>query len=169
MLANNLRDVGQPVSEPNQVLNLLRGLNPKYRHAISAITSCQPPHTFLSARSHLLMEMFDTQRSTTIAIQALLAKKGTNNTHTNASPGATSSTRGGSNPRRKRGRDCSSIMPSNSKGSGGTPLSRCHHLAQTRSDDQLQPLDWHGAGFAHAIPRAYIRRPRSTTWRSTTT
>jgi hypothetical protein len=77
-LANNLRDVGQPVSEPSQVLNLLRGLNPKYRHAISAITSRHLPHTFLSARSHLLMEeLFDTQRATTIAHHALLAKQGT--------------------------------------------------------------------------------------------
>jgi hypothetical protein len=31
-LADSLRDVGYPVSEPSQVLNLLRGLNPKFRH-----------------------------------------------------------------------------------------------------------------------------------------
>jgi hypothetical protein len=81
-LADNLRDIGQPVSEPSQVLNLLRGLNPKYRHAISAITSRHPPHTFLSARSHLLMEeLFDTQRATTIAHHALLAKQGTSSQH----------------------------------------------------------------------------------------
>jgi hypothetical protein len=76
-LSDNLRDVGQPVSEPSQVLNMLRGLNPKYHHAISAITSRQPPHTFLSVRSHLLMEEhFDTQRATTIANHALFAGHG---------------------------------------------------------------------------------------------
>jgi hypothetical protein len=39
VLTDNLHDVGQPVSEPSHVLNMLRYLNPKYRHAISAITS----------------------------------------------------------------------------------------------------------------------------------
>ena len=31
-LADQLRDIGHPVSEPSQVLNLLRGLNPRYRY-----------------------------------------------------------------------------------------------------------------------------------------
>jgi hypothetical protein len=55
-LADALRDLGQPVSEPSQVLNMLRGLNNKFRHTISTITSKQPPHTFLSAQSFLLLE-----------------------------------------------------------------------------------------------------------------
>jgi hypothetical protein len=38
-LAEALRDLGQPVPEPSQVLNILWGLNSKYRHTISAITS----------------------------------------------------------------------------------------------------------------------------------
>jgi hypothetical protein len=76
VLADNLQDVGQSVSEPSQVPNMLRGLNPKYHHAISAITSRQPPHTFLSTRSHLLMEeLFDTQRVATIANHALFAEQ----------------------------------------------------------------------------------------------
>lgn len=59
-LVDSMRDVGQSFSEPSQVLNMLRGVNPQYMHAISAITSRQPPHTFLSARSYLLMEeLFD--------------------------------------------------------------------------------------------------------------
>ena len=57
-LADALRDLGQPVPEPSQVLNMLRGLNGKYRHTISTITSKQPPHTFLSACSFLLLEEF---------------------------------------------------------------------------------------------------------------
>jgi hypothetical protein len=55
-LADALRNLGQPVPEPSQVLNMLRGLNDKYRHTNSTITSKQPPHTFLSARSFLLLE-----------------------------------------------------------------------------------------------------------------
>ena len=55
-LADKLRDIGQPVSETSQVLNLLRGLNPRYRHVKPVITSRRPPHTFQSARSFLALE-----------------------------------------------------------------------------------------------------------------
>jgi hypothetical protein len=55
-LADSLRDVGYPVSEPSQVLNLLRGLNPRFRHVKPVINSKTPPHTFMSARSYLLLE-----------------------------------------------------------------------------------------------------------------
>ncbi|XP_066396521.1 uncharacterized protein [Miscanthus floridulus] len=55
-LANAQRDVGQPVCETSQVLNMLRGLNSKFRHAVPVITSNNPPHTFLSVRSYLLLE-----------------------------------------------------------------------------------------------------------------
>ncbi|CAN6247289.1 unnamed protein product [Urochloa humidicola] len=55
-LADKLRDVGHPVSESSQVLNLLRGLNPKYRYVKPVITSKSPPHTFRSACSYLLLE-----------------------------------------------------------------------------------------------------------------
>ena len=37
--ANQLRDLGQPVSEPRQVFHLLRGLNRQYHGAIPHITS----------------------------------------------------------------------------------------------------------------------------------
>lgn len=55
-LADNLRDVGHPVSEPSQVLNLLRSLNPRYRHVKPVMKSRTPLHTFMSARSYLLLE-----------------------------------------------------------------------------------------------------------------
>jgi hypothetical protein len=48
-LADSLRDVGHPVS-----LNLLRGLNKKFRHVKPVLTS--NTHTFMSARSYLLLE-----------------------------------------------------------------------------------------------------------------
>ena len=76
-LADALRDLGQPIPESSQVLNMLRGLNGKYRHTISAITSKQPPHTFLSARSQLLLEeLYDSQYSKLSAHHALVAHGG---------------------------------------------------------------------------------------------
>jgi hypothetical protein len=48
-LDDALRDIGQPVHETSQVLNMLRGLGPKYRHAVPVITAKNLPHTFLSA------------------------------------------------------------------------------------------------------------------------
>jgi hypothetical protein len=45
-LADQLHDIGHPVSEPSQVLNLLRGLNSWYRYVKSVLTSKYSPHTF---------------------------------------------------------------------------------------------------------------------------
>ncbi|XP_066310802.1 uncharacterized protein [Miscanthus floridulus] len=76
-LADALRDVGQPVRETSQVLNMLRGLSSKYRHAIVAITSRQLPHTFLLVRSYLLLEeQYDKEHAKTSAQHALLTTGG---------------------------------------------------------------------------------------------
>ncbi|XP_066358010.1 uncharacterized protein [Miscanthus floridulus] len=73
-LAEALRDIGQPIQETSQVLNLLRGLNSKYRHVIPVITAKQPPHTFLSARSSLLLEEhYDREHAKPAAHHALVA------------------------------------------------------------------------------------------------
>jgi hypothetical protein len=45
-LADQLRNIGHHVSEPSQVLNLLCGLNPSFRHLKRVIKSKSPPHTF---------------------------------------------------------------------------------------------------------------------------
>ncbi|XP_062193559.1 uncharacterized protein LOC133896956 [Phragmites australis] len=42
-LTNNLCDVGQPISESRQVLNMLRSLNHKYRHTTSTPNSHPTP------------------------------------------------------------------------------------------------------------------------------
>jgi hypothetical protein len=55
-LADNLREVGQPVPESSQVLNMLRGLNPKYRYVKPIIAGRLPPHTFRTARFFLFLE-----------------------------------------------------------------------------------------------------------------
>jgi len=47
---------------------MLHGLSSEYRHAIPTITARQPPHTFLSARSYLLMEeRYDKEHAKTAA------------------------------------------------------------------------------------------------------
>jgi hypothetical protein len=51
-LADNLRDVGQPISEPSQVMNLLHGLNPKYHHP-SLPSPRATRHTRSSAPAHI--------------------------------------------------------------------------------------------------------------------
>ncbi|XP_066373915.1 uncharacterized protein [Miscanthus floridulus] len=89
-LADALRDVDQPVHETSQVLNMLRGLSSKYRHAIPVITSKQRPHTFLSAHSYLLLEeQYDKEHAKAAAHHALLTTGG-------ARPPASSSGDGGS-------------------------------------------------------------------------
>ncbi|XP_066320126.1 uncharacterized protein [Miscanthus floridulus] len=45
-IADQLRDIGHPVSEPSQVLNLLRGLNPRYRYVKPVITSKYLSYSF---------------------------------------------------------------------------------------------------------------------------
>ncbi|XP_012699926.1 uncharacterized protein LOC105913953 [Setaria italica] len=76
-LVDQLRDVGHPVSEPSQVLNLLRGLSPKYRHVKPVIKSKSPPHTFRSAMSYLLLEeASDSHDAKADAAQAYLACHG---------------------------------------------------------------------------------------------
>jgi hypothetical protein len=58
-LSDSLRGVGHLVSEPSQVLNLIRGLNPKFRHVKPVLTS--KSHTFMSACSYLLLEELQLQ------------------------------------------------------------------------------------------------------------
>jgi len=105
-LADKLRDIGHPVSEPSQVLNLLRGLNPRYRYVKPVITSKYPPHTFQSARSFLVLEEMGAQHdANTEASQALAVTHGdsSNSSSTGAKDGSSSapsrSNNGGGNAR----------------------------------------------------------------------
>ncbi|CAN6283158.1 unnamed protein product [Urochloa humidicola] len=56
VLASKLAAVGHPVREDNQVVNMLRGLNPRLRHMIASINSQDPLPSFRKARSQLLLE-----------------------------------------------------------------------------------------------------------------
>ncbi|KAK1616944.1 hypothetical protein QYE76_022461 [Lolium multiflorum] len=51
-----LRDLGQPVTETQQVFNLIRGLGRQYHAAIPHITSRVPLPSFLQVRSFLMLE-----------------------------------------------------------------------------------------------------------------
>jgi hypothetical protein len=61
--ADQLRDLGQPVTDTQQVFNLLRGLNPRYHAAIPHITSRVPLPSFLQVRSFLMLEEHRAEQS----------------------------------------------------------------------------------------------------------
>jgi hypothetical protein len=61
--ADQLRNLGQPVSETQQVFNLLRGLGRQFHASIPHITSRVPLPTFLQARSFLLLEEHRAEQS----------------------------------------------------------------------------------------------------------
>ena len=62
------------------MLNLLRGLNPKFRYVKPVITSKSPLHTFQSARSFLILEELSVDHDATVeAGQALTASHGATN------------------------------------------------------------------------------------------
>ncbi|RLM87259.1 YEATS domain-containing protein 2-like [Panicum miliaceum] len=119
-LAGNLCDVGQPVSELSQVLNLLRGLNTKYRHVKPVITSKFPPHTFMSARSYLLLEEIQLQHDAKMeAGQAFLAGHGGSGTSSGSTDNSNNSRSKSKNKRRGHGYGSSSSGPSANPGNGG--------------------------------------------------
>ena len=71
--ADELRDVGQPVSEPNLVLNLLRGLNEVYSNVADNIAGTQPL-TLAATRHQLLLKELRLQNEEKVrATTALLA------------------------------------------------------------------------------------------------
>jgi hypothetical protein len=87
-LADALRDVGQPVGETSQVLNMLRSISSKYRHAVPAITAKQPSHTFLFARSYLLLEEhYDKEHAKSAAQHTLVTTGGSRPPSTPATDG----------------------------------------------------------------------------------
>jgi hypothetical protein len=55
-LADSLRDLGEPVADHTLVLNLLRGLSPRYGHLKALIKRSVPFPTFHAVRNELLLE-----------------------------------------------------------------------------------------------------------------
>ena len=59
------------------MLYLLLGLNSKYRHVVLVIMAKQPPHTFLSTHSYLLLEEhYNREQDKDAAHHALVATGG---------------------------------------------------------------------------------------------
>lgn len=179
-LADDLREVGQPVHEISQVLNMPQGLSSKYRHAILVITAKQPPHTFLSARSYCYWRSTMTRNkprplrirpsSLPMAPAHLLSE-----------------------PRRQQFGFCLHSAPGSScdgwhqraptirqeNGAWAWPRSwqfpapgRFQLSFCTASIPRLgtwsQPVDRDGPGVAHAVPRPWRGRPRSLSGCSST-
>ncbi|XP_025812997.1 uncharacterized protein LOC112890298 [Panicum hallii] len=55
-LADTLNVVGHPISDMELIVNMLRGVNSKFRSSLGIISTTNPPPTFLYARSFLLQE-----------------------------------------------------------------------------------------------------------------
>jgi len=171
-LADALRDVGQPIRETSQqVLNMLHGLSSKYRHAISTIMSKQPPHTFFSARSYLLLEeQYDKEHAKSAAQHALLTTGGPH-------PTAPTSTDSGSNSTTNSGSSSATTAPKSSGGSHGASNrqdTRCgrgrgrgrgHHPGSSSSP--WPPTSWtpgqnQWTGLVHAMACPSCWCPRSS-------
>ncbi|XP_073366517.1 uncharacterized protein [Aegilops tauschii subsp. strangulata] len=54
--ADRLADLGEPVTDRDQVLNMFRGLAPRLHYAIPILTMQRPLPTFLACRAFLLLE-----------------------------------------------------------------------------------------------------------------
>ncbi|XP_037482005.1 uncharacterized protein LOC119360489 [Triticum dicoccoides] len=54
--ADRLADLGAPVGDRDQVLNMLHGLHPRYRYAVPILTMQTPFPSFLRCRAFLLIE-----------------------------------------------------------------------------------------------------------------
>jgi hypothetical protein len=55
-MAASLAEFGDPISDRQMVLTLLRGLGGKFRHMVSILKMHRPFPTFAEARAHLLLE-----------------------------------------------------------------------------------------------------------------
>ncbi|WVZ65184.1 hypothetical protein U9M48_014593 [Paspalum notatum var. saurae] len=153
-LADQLGDLGAPVSEPDLITTLLCGLNPRLQHAISSLTVNKLP-SFLKVRSHLLLEEHRADKTQQLAQRsALLAQQHSTDgapatppapatglvAQPNATTGAGSSTsRGGKKSKNKK------------KGSGGGSFSNTSH-----SGSPQIPASWNNpwAGMCQTWPVA---------------
>jgi hypothetical protein len=160
-LTYQLRDIDHPVSEPSQVLNLLRGLNPRYRYVKPVITSKYPPHNFMSAQSFLILEELSFQNDANAKVgQALAASHGD---HSGASSGSASdaprsntcSNNGGANKRsnqhRGRGGD-GGPRPNNSSNNQGAPWTAGYNPWQGMV--QAWPMPFYALGAGVLGPRS---------------
>jgi hypothetical protein len=140
-----------PVSEPSQVLNLLRGLNKNYRHVKPVLTS--KTHTFMSARSYLLLEELQLrQEDKADAGQAFVAgHSGTTGSGASASSGGSSGSggsTGSSAPNSDGNRGSRSKNKRRGRGNYGSPSSSGGGGPSGGGQPTRPPAPWSG----HANP-----------------
>jgi hypothetical protein len=70
-MADSLRDLGEPVADRTLVLNLLRGLSPRYGHLKALIKRTVPFPTFHAVRNELLLEELTMAHEATALAPAL--------------------------------------------------------------------------------------------------
>ncbi|XP_044950642.1 uncharacterized protein LOC123400991 [Hordeum vulgare subsp. vulgare] len=84
---DQLRDLGQPVTESRQVFHLLRGLNRQFHSVVPHITCQDPLPSFLQVRSFLLLEEHRAAQATRQqSTLALFAGRGSSSTTAPPSP-----------------------------------------------------------------------------------
>ncbi|XP_020165202.1 uncharacterized protein [Aegilops tauschii subsp. strangulata] len=114
--ADQLRDLGQSVTDSRQVFHLLRGLNRQYHSVIPHITSQVPLPSFLQVRSFLLLEEHPAEQAARQqSAHALFAGRGSPSTLAPPTPAPTSDTargRGRGQRRCERGNGGVSASPS---------------------------------------------------------
>jgi hypothetical protein len=76
-LADALKDVGHPVSEPQLVLNLLRGLNPAFSNTADHIAEQEPFPSFSKARAMLALKEQRNANATKVAASTALISNST--------------------------------------------------------------------------------------------
>ncbi|XBH66405.1 hypothetical protein VPH35_094916 [Triticum aestivum] len=115
--ADQLRDLGQPVSEPRQVFHLLRGLNRQFHGAIPHSTSQSPLPSLLQTRSFLLLEEHRAEQTARLqGAHALFAGRGAASPSPPAAPPAVPDATSGGRARGGRGR-----RHGRGNGTGGAP------------------------------------------------
>ncbi|KAM3411785.1 hypothetical protein ACQJBY_003446 [Aegilops geniculata] len=150
---DQLRDLGQTVTEPQQVFNLLRGLNRQYHSAIPHITSQVPLPSFLQVRSFLLLEEHRAEQSARQqSVHALVAGRGSSSTPPAAPPINTNQGRGRQR-RRGRGNGGGAPLPSPSAPCPPTYPAPAPGANSWTGLVQAWPMAWRAPGAGVLGPR----------------
>lgn len=148
--ADQLADLGFPVDDKAQVMNMFRGLNPRYFYAIPILTMQAPFPSFLRCRAFLILEesrlnmasppppdtALHASRAPPPAAPAPAPYNNTGNSNRN----------GNRNRNRNRGKGKAAQQSTNA-GSSSSGSSFSGRAACSRH----QPMDRHGARLAHAM------------------
>lgn len=129
-LADLLRDVGHPVSEPAMVVNALRGLSSRFSHAIPNITARHPLPSFNYVRDYIVqLESGQAHTAKMEAASALLATESASTTPpparpptTYALPTSTPPASGGDRRKKRKNFDGKKNNNGGTSVAGGSPI-----------------------------------------------